>query len=166
MLLTDGLDVVLRVGEMADSGLVARKLGCAEFVVCASPDYLRAWGTPKRPQDLTRHRAIIYARPDEEPSTNWEFTAGDARLVVSVPIRLVIRDGVGGIDAAIKGCGIVRPFASTTREAVDKGELELLLPDWSSGRLDVFAVYPKSRTVPARVQAFVEFMQQRAASGL
>ena len=82
-------------------------------------------------------------------------TAGDARLVVSVPIRLVIRDGVGGIDAAIKGCGIVRPFASTTREAVDKGELELLLPDWSSGRLDVFAVYPKSRTVPARVQAFV-----------
>jgi len=160
MLLTAGLDIIVRVGDMADSGLVARKLGSAEFVVCASPAYLRVMGTPKQPQDLAKHEAIIYARPDEEPSTNWRFTRGDTRLVVSVPIRLVMRDGVGGIDAAIKGCGIVRSFEITTREAVAAGQLSRLLSDWSTGSLSVFAVYPGSRAVPAKVQAFVEFVQQ------
>ena len=160
MLLTAGLDIILRVSDMADSGLVARKLGSAEFVVCASPAYLRVMGTPKQPQDLSKHEAIIYARPDEEPSTNWRFTRGDTRLVVSVPIRLVMRDGVGGIDAAIKGCGIVRSFEITTREAVASGQLSRLLSDWSTGSLSVFAVYPGSRAVPAKVQAFVEFVQQ------
>jgi LysR family transcriptional regulator for bpeEF and oprC len=164
MLLTGGLDVMLHVGDMADSGLVARKLGSAQFVICASPDYLRVWGTPKQPQDLARHQAIIYARPDEEPSTNWEFIRGDTRHVVSVPIRLVMRDGVGGIDAAIKGCGIVRSFEIATREAVSAGRLELLLSEWSSGRLGVFAVYPKSRAVPAKVQAFLEFGQRILSS--
>jgi LysR family transcriptional regulator for bpeEF and oprC len=165
MLLTGGLDVMLHVGDMADSGLVARKLGSAQFVACASPDYLRVWGTPKQPQDLARHQAIIYARPDEEPSTNWEFTRGETRIVVSVPIRLVMRDGVGGIDAAIKGCGIVRSFEIATREAVSVGQLELLLSEWSSGRLGVFAVYPRSRAVPAKVQAFVEFVHQIVSGG-
>ena len=163
-LLTGGLDVMLHVGDMADSGLVARKLGSAQFVVCASPAYLCVWGTPKQPQDLARHQAIIYARPDEEPSTNWEFTRGETRIVVSVPIRLVMRDGVGGIDAAIKGCGIVRSFEIATREAVSAGQLELLLSDWSSGRLGVFAVYPRSRAVPAKVQAFLEFGQRILSS--
>ena len=160
MLLTAGLDIILRVSDMADSGLVARRLGSAEFVVCASPAYLRVMGTPKQPQDLAKHEAIIYARPDEEPSTNWRFTRGDTRLVVSMPIRLVMRDGVGGIDAAIKGCGIVRSFEITTREAVAAGQLSRLLSDWSTGSLSVFAVYPGSRAVPAKVQAFVEFVQQ------
>ena len=127
MLLTAGLDIILRVSDMADSGLVARRLGSAELVVCASPAYLRVMVTPKQPQDLAKHEAIIYARPGEEPSTNWRFTRGDTRLVVSVPIRLVMRDGVGGIDAAIKGCGIVRSFEITTREAVAAGQLSRLL---------------------------------------
>ena len=164
MLLTGGLDVMLRIGGMADSGLIARQLGSTAFVVCASSAYLRSWGTPKQPQDLTKHQAIIYAMPEEEPSTNWEFIKGDTRRVVSVPIRLILRDGVGGIDAAIKGCGILRPFEIAAREAVAVGQLQLLLPDWSSARLGVFAVYPKSRAVPAKVQAMVEFVQRMLSS--
>ena len=160
MLLKGGLDVMLRIGDMADSGLIARHVGEAEFVVCASSAYLRAWGMPKQPQDLVKHQAIIYAMPDEEPSTNWEFIRGDSRCVVSVPIRLVVRDGIGGIDAAIKGCGVLRPFATAVREAIAVGKLELLLADWSSAKLGVFAVYPRSRVVPAKVQAFVEFAQR------
>jgi LysR family transcriptional regulator, regulator for bpeEF and oprC len=164
MLLSDGLDVMLRIGEMADSGLVARHLGWAEFVVCASPTYLREWGKPMQPQDLARHQAVIYAMPDEEPSTQWEFTKGDARCAVTVPIRLIIRDGVGGIDAAVNGCGILRPFGIAVEDAVGAGQLELLLPGWSSGRVAVFAVFPKSRAVPAKVHAFVEFANQMLSS--
>jgi LysR family transcriptional regulator for bpeEF and oprC len=147
----------LRIGDMADSGLVARHLGWAEFVVCASPAYLREWGKPTQPQDLARHQAIIYAMPDEGPSVQWDFAKGDARCAVTIPIRLIIRDGVGGIDAAVNGCGILRPFGIAVEDVVSAGQLELLLPGWSSGSVAVFAVFPKSRAVPAKVQAFVEF---------
>jgi len=164
MLLTGGLDVMLRIGDMPDSGLVARKLGWAKFVVCASPTYLRKWGKPTQPQDLAKHQAIIYAMPDEEPSTDWEFVKGDARCVVSVPIRLIVRDGVGGLDAAIKGCGVVRPFDIAAREAISAGQLTVVLPGWSSGKLALFAVFPKSRVVPAKVQAFVEFVHRTLSS--
>ena len=164
MLLTDGLDVMLRIGDMADSGLIARQLGWAEFVVCASPDYLRARGEPTRPEDLSRHQAIIYAIPDEEPSTEWEFTRDDERSVVSVPVRVIIRDGIGGLEAAINGCGVLRPFGIAAKEAISAGKLQVLLPDWSSGRLPVFAVFPKSRAIPAKVQAFVELAQRMIAS--
>ena len=163
-LLTDGLDVMLRVGDMTDSGLIARQLGSAEFVVCASPSYLRIWGTPTRPEDLARHQAIVYAIPDEEPSTRWEFANNDDRCVVSVPVRVIIRDGVGGIEAAIHGCGILRPFRVAAREAIAAGQLQVLLPDWSSGKLPIFAVFPKSRAVPAKVQAFIELAQRMMAS--
>jgi LysR family transcriptional regulator for bpeEF and oprC len=147
----------LWIGDMADSGLVARHLGWAEFVVCASPAYLREWGKPTQPQDLAIHQAIIYAMPDEGPSVQWDFAKGDARCAVTVPIRLIIRDGVGGIDAAVNGCGILRPFGIAVEDVVSAGQLELLLPGWSSGSVAVFAVFPKSRAVPAKVQAFVEF---------
>jgi len=160
MLLKGGLDVMVRIGDMADSGLIAHRVGTAEFCVCASSAYLRAQGRPKEPQDLAKHQAIIYAMPDEEPSTSWEFIKANARCLVSVPIRLVVRDGVGGIDAAIKGCGILRPFAIAAKEAVSSGQLEVVLSDWSSAKFGVFAAYPKSRVVPAKVQAFLGHMQR------
>ena len=159
MLLTGGLDVIVRIGEMADSGLVARQLGWTEFVVCASPAYLRARGRPTKPEDLANHPAIIYARPDEEPNLEWEFVRGASQRVVAVPMRLVVRDGVGGVDAAIKGCGILRPFEIAVREAVAAGQLEVLLPEWSSDKVALFAVFPKRRMLPAKVQAFLDFVQ-------
>jgi DNA-binding transcriptional LysR family regulator len=79
-------------------------------------------------------------------------------------MRLVVRDGVGGIDAAIKGCGILRPFELAIREAVSAGQLQLLLRDWSSDKVGVFAVSPKRRVVPAKVQAFVDFVHRILSS--
>jgi LysR family transcriptional regulator for bpeEF and oprC len=156
---------MLRIGDMTDSGLVGRRLGRAEFVVCASPAYLRKWGKPMEPQDLSHHQAIIYAMPDEEPSTQWKFVKGEVRRDVTVPVRLIIRDGVGGIEAASKGCGILRPFEIAARDAISAGQLEVVLPGWSSGKLAVFAVFPKSRGgIPSKVQAFVDFAQHTLSS--
>jgi LysR family transcriptional regulator, regulator for bpeEF and oprC len=156
-LVDSGLDVVLRIGPMADSSLLARRLGWAEFVVCASPDYLKRWGEPRRPQDLAQHQAIIYSRPDEEISTRWEFTRGRERQVVSVPVRMTVRDGVGLVDAGVGGGGVLRPYEVATRQHLESGALTVLLPEWSSGRHPVYAAFANSRPVPAKVRAFVEF---------
>jgi len=156
-LLDRGLDVVLCIGHLADSTLVARRIGWAQFVVCASPDYLRRWGEPKRPQDLAEHRTIIYARPDEEPNTRWEFTRGRERQVVTVPVRMVVRDGVGLVDAGVGGGGVFRPYEFAARRYVAAGTLKVLMPDWSGAKHPVCAVSSSSRHVPAKVRAFLEF---------
>ena len=156
-LLDRGLDVVLCIGRLADSTLVARRIGWAQFVVCASPAYLRRWGEPKRPQDLAKHRAIIYARPDEEPNTRWDFTRGRERQVVTVPVGMVVRDGVGLVDAGAGGGGVLRPYEFAARRHVAAGNLKILMPDWSGSRHPVSAVFSSSRHVPAKVRAFLEF---------
>lgn len=152
-----GLDVMLCIGPLADSTLVARRVGWAHFVVCASPEYLRRWGEPKRPQDLTRHRAVIYARPDEEAGTRWEFARGKERQVVSIPVGMVVRDGVGLVDAGAGGCGILRPYELAARRHIRQGLLKVLMPEWSSPRHPVCAVLSSSGHVPAKVRVFVEF---------
>jgi LysR family transcriptional regulator for bpeEF and oprC len=156
-LLERGLDVVLCIGPLADSALVARRLGWARVVVCASPAYLRRWGEPRRPQDLARHRAVIFARPDEEPNTRWALTRGAERRVVSVRAGMVVRDGVGLVDAAVGGAGLVRPYECAARPHVEAGRLKIVMPEWSSGRQPVSAAFPTRRHVPAKVRVFLEF---------
>jgi LysR family transcriptional regulator for bpeEF and oprC len=158
-LVESGLDVVLRIGPMADSTLLARRLGWADFVVCASPAYLKRWGEPHRPQDLAQHRAIVYARPDEAISTRWEFTRGSERQVVSVPVRMTLRDGVGLVDAGAGSAGVVRPYEVAARHYVAAGALTVLLRDWSSGRHPLYAAFANSRPVPAKIRVFLEFVR-------
>jgi DNA-binding transcriptional LysR family regulator len=152
-----GLDVVLHIGRLDDSALVALPLGWADFVVCASAGYLEAHGVPQHPDDLARHDAIVYARPDEDPRTRWEFTRDGVRHVAALRIRLVMRDGLGAITAAIHDCGLARPYEVAVRRALKSGELLAVLGDWSGDRQPVHAVFPKSNHVPAKVRAFVEF---------
>src|SRR5207248_653217 len=71
-----GLDVLLHIGTLADSNLVARRLSWVRPIVCASPAYLQTWGVPQHPEDLIKHRAVIYGRADESSNTKWTFVRG------------------------------------------------------------------------------------------
>jgi LysR family transcriptional regulator, regulator for bpeEF and oprC len=158
--LDEGLDLVLRIGHLADSSLIARPLGNACFVVCASPAYLERYGEPQHPRELTGHRAVIFARRDEEPSTRWEFERGKERHVVEVPVRLISRDGVGLVDAAAGGCGIARPFDLAAHDSIAAGRLHILLRDWSSGSQPIHAVLPPmARGTSAKVSTFLAFTE-------
>ncbi len=156
----DGLDVVLRIGALGDSGLISRRIAWTTAVTCASRAYLRQWGVPHGPEDLVRHRAIVYARRDEEPNARWEFLKGTSREVVEVPMRVVARDGIGITDAALGGCGIARPYDFSVRRLLAAGQLERVLPRWSGERVGVFAVLPAySHRAPAKVRACIEFFE-------
>lgn len=155
--LDQGLDIALRVGELADSGLVARPMGSVQFIVVASPDYLRTHGTPLQPDDLLRHRAVVYGRADEEPGNRWEFERGDERRSVAVPVRLIVRDGVGVVEAAIRGIGITRVYSLAVATPLVEGRLVPLLSGWTSARQPVHALYPRREHSPAKVRAFLDY---------
>lgn len=158
----DGLDVVLHIGPLPDSGLLARPIGWTRPVVCASPEYLATWGEPRHPADLARHRAVIYARRDEESNTRWAFQRGDESCEVDVPVRTIVRDGIGLVDAALGGCGIARPSDLAAHGALVSGQLRALLTDWTGSRRSVSAVLPPhARAMPAKVQVFLDYATNR-----
>jgi LysR family transcriptional regulator for bpeEF and oprC len=155
----EGLDLLIHVGQLFDSNLLRRRLGSTRSVTCASPAYLAAWGVPGHPGDLERHRAVVYGRHDEAPNTRWEFRRGEERHFVEVPVRLVSRDGVGLVDAAVGGCGLARPFDIVARPYLAEGRLVEVLPDWTSERLEVSAVMPPGkRGASAKVRTYLEFL--------
>jgi len=163
--LDEGLDVVLRIGKLPESGLVSRHLGWTHSVVCASPTYLTARGEPRHPRDLAQHRAAIYARRDEEQNTRWQFTRRSETQVVDVPVGFIARDGIGLVDVLVGGGCIGRPLDFAVRTHLANGALKALLTDWASERLAVYAVMPQSqRHTFAKVAVFLEFVQGLLAS--
>jgi LysR family transcriptional regulator for bpeEF and oprC len=151
-----GLDVLLHIGTLADSNLVVRRLSWVRPVVCASPSYLQAWGIPHHPDDLKRHRAVIYGRADEQSNATWAFIRGGESHRVGVPVWLVVRDGIGVTDAVAGGCGIGRPFDIAIHRLLCSGAVHALLPDWDGPRYAVSAVTPAGRP-SIKVAAFIDF---------
>ena len=154
----EGLDLVIRIGPLADSGLVARSIGRVRSIACAAPSYLQSAGTPDHPDELSRHRGIIYGRRDEAPNAVWTFTKGKQRVTVSVPVRIVVRDGIGVTDAVVGGGGVALPLDISVRELLMTGTVVRLFLDWSGEQHPVFAVTAHGRGTPARVRAYIEFL--------
>lgn len=156
----EGLDVVARIGDLVDSALIAVPLGHVQSVVCAAPNYLATWGEPRQPDDLVRHRAIIYGRRDEASNTDWTLTKGRQRVKISMPVRLVLRDGIGLTDAVVGGCGIALPINISVRHLLTSRALRVLLPEWSGERYPVFAVMPPGPgNASAKVRVCLEFLK-------
>jgi LysR family transcriptional regulator, regulator for bpeEF and oprC len=155
-LLEAGLDVLLHIGALADSSFVAHRLGWTRSIICASPAYLRGRRRPEHPRDLAAHRAIIPGRGDEESFARWSFARSADQEVVSVPVSLVVRDGVGLVDAAASGAGVGRIYEIAARRHLETGALVPLLTEWAAGREPVDAVLPGRRHVPAKVGRFLE----------
>jgi DNA-binding transcriptional LysR family regulator len=155
----EGLDLVLHIGALSDSSMIARPLGSTRPLVCATPAYLASRGEPQHPKDLAQHRAVIYARRDEAPNTRWIFLKGRDTCEVDVPVCFVSRDGVGLVDAALSGCGLARPLEIAARHLLATGQLREVLSGWSGEPQAVTAVLsPQGRTPPAKVRLYVEYI--------
>lgn len=155
----EGLDLVLHVGPLSDSSLIARPLGTTRPIVCASPAYLADRGEPRHPSELAGHTAVIYARRDEASNTRWTFRKGKQTIDVDVPVRVVSRDGVGLVDAASSGCGVARPLDIAARHLVEAGLLNEILADWTADKLAISAVLPpQGRSAAAKVRLYVDFV--------
>jgi DNA-binding transcriptional LysR family regulator len=155
----DGLDLVLHMGALSDSSMIARPLGWTRPIVCAAPAYLASRGELRHPSELAGHRAVIYARRDEASNTRWTFSRHGETCDVDVPVRVISRDGIGLVDAALSGCGVARPFEIAARHWVATGHLRELLTDWTGEQQPITAVLPpQGRTAPAKVRLYVEYV--------
>ena len=156
-LLEEGVDVAVRIGRLRDSSLIARRLFDARSVVCASQSYLDRYGVPATPEDLGRHRCLLYSNiPDP---TRWVCSdRSGTRHEVRVTGALTASSGDFLLAAAIQGLGIAVEPTFNAGEAISRGELVPLLTDYEWPVSPAWAVYPPTRHLSYRVRAFIDYL--------
>ena len=160
---TSGLDVAIRLGGIVSEHLVVRKLGMVARKLVAAPAYLAQAGTPRTPQDLIDHPYVkfsLIATGETVPLVrNGER--------VDAPIRPAFISNMANVlvDALVAGRGIGAAQVMKIHTHLASGALVEVLPDWTYEPMPIHAVYPSSRFIPARVRAFVSFVEGRIKSG-
>lgn len=161
-LLAEGVDVALRIADLPDSSLVARRLAPIQVMVCASPEYLEQHGVPRTPQELAQHACLTYSNlPDPEI---WRYHGLDGKPAsVRVPSRLQANNGDFMCRAAVAGHGITRQPTFILYRAIERGLLVPILRDYAWPGINAYTVYPRTRHLSRRVRAFVDFLAGRFA---
>ena len=156
-LIADGFDLAIRISRLEDSTLIARKLSSTRLIVCASPDYLAYHGTPVIPTDLTHDHTILHYR---QTSDSWQFQQDGSPISLYLQGMLAANNGNFLCDAAIAGQGIIHSPDFICYQAVQSGQLQVILRDFMvDNELGIFVVYPQTRYLPRRSQILIEYLQ-------
>lgn len=153
------VDVALRIGPLADSSLIAARIGEIHRVACASPAYLTARGRPQSPADLATHDCISYAAV-QSPGA-WSFLQDGGEQIVPVRSRLVVGSYESAVDAACAGVGVTLAFSYHVAGLVKAGALETCLDAHRPPPVPISFVYPSNRFMAVKLRAFLDFALPR-----
>jgi DNA-binding transcriptional LysR family regulator len=156
-LLEENVDVAIRLGDLADSSLTARKIGEAERLVVASPEYLARRGSPRSPGELVGHDAIVYT--PNAGAEQWRFRKGTSEVSVSVPSRLVCTAAEGVREAVLAGLGVAIISRWMMMAELRSGIVTPLLTEWELPSTALWAVFPAGRLPTTKARAFVSWFE-------
>jgi DNA-binding transcriptional LysR family regulator len=157
-LVSDGFDLAIRIGSLKDSELVATRLASNRRVLCASPEYLRRHGVPKKPEDLAKHECLLMA-VSRDASDTWHLRGPDGNEV-AVRVKSRLKSNLGEVirDAALGGQGISLHSTWHVCEDLRAGRLKQVLPDYQLPESGIYAVMPERRMVLPRVRSFIDLL--------
>jgi DNA-binding transcriptional LysR family regulator len=158
-LVAAGVDVALRIGQLADSAVITRKIGQCHRRVLATPAYLAASGVPQTPADLLAHQAIVYAQRDGRPT--WSFRQGTAETTITVSGRLRVSAMEGVREGVLAGLGFAIASQWAFAPEIKSGAVISVLDDWSLPAVDLWVMFPTGRQPSAKARAFAAFIERR-----
>ncbi|RVD48058.1 MULTISPECIES: LysR family transcriptional regulator [unclassified Mesorhizobium] len=161
-LVEDGIDLAFRTGTLQDSTLIARKLGAARRLLCASPDYLARYGMPEGPADLARHRCVI-AGPSAS-GAHWVLDGPRGQETVVVAGRFAANEMQAVVAAALAGFGVAQLPQAMAEGLIDQGRLQRVLEDYTTPAGGLHVLYPSSRHLSPLVKAFIELAAERISN--
>jgi LysR family transcriptional regulator for bpeEF and oprC len=157
-LVGEGIDCAIRVAKLADSSLVARRLGGTRLVTLAAPEYLASKPAPRTPEELAGHNCIGFRLAHLGAAAPWLFRRAGERVVIEPKGNLMCDTGEAHLAAAIAGVGVIQTLSIVTMGLVGSGRLVTLLDDWSSAGPPMSLVYAPGKPVPAKIRAFADFV--------
>ncbi|MGK4475792.1 LysR family transcriptional regulator [Aeromonas molluscorum] len=156
-LIAEGIDVALRLGDLDDSGLVARKLSRCQMKVLATPDYFRTMGKPGTPQEILHHQVVVYSLR-QGGGQRWLFRRAEEQVQLTTRGRLTVSAAEGLRAAILAGLGLAITSEWMFAPELARGEVVTVLDDWQLPALDLWAIYPSGRLMSAKARAFVDFV--------
>ena len=158
-LVEEGFDLAIRIGELPDTRLIARRIDSAVFVVCASPAYLAKAGRPASLEDVAEHACVVARSASSGRTLGWRLARRDGEIEEITPgSRIVVDNGEALIDAALAGAGLVYIHSYMIAEYVSQGRLEVVIDTGASQRIGVFALYPAARQLSPKVRVLVDHL--------
>lgn len=155
-LLEEGFDLGIRIGELKDSSMRARKLGEVSLVTVASPSYIQCYGQPAHPNQLKQHTLI--ASSSNDFSRDWQFMEQGSKLSQRIQPRLTVTTNQAAIDAAISGLGIARAVSYQVADVLERQQLSLILTDYQPKPLPIHIIHQESHHSSSKVRAFIDLM--------
>lgn len=162
----EAIDVAIRTGPLRDSTLVARPFGRQELLLFAAPSYLERHGTPTTLAQLNDHTAVLFRVPGNGRDRSWQLRSGRRNVELMPPSKVRADDGDAIVSAAVLGMGIGQVPHYMVSDRIERGELVELLPQMRPPAMQIAAVMPSGRMIPARVRALLELIELRRDSML
>lgn len=162
-LVREGIDCVLRVGNLQDSSMVAQQITQIAQVTCASPAYLARHGRPTTLETLDQHQAVNFISSATGRPYPLEFLVDGALRQLTLPGPVAVTGADMYTAGALAGLGIVQVPRYRVEQELTRGELEVLLPELAPPALPVYVLYPQSRQLSPRVRVFVDFLKDAFA---
>jgi DNA-binding transcriptional LysR family regulator len=163
-LIEEGIDVSLRMGDLEDSGLTARRIGQARRLVVGTPAYFRRAGEPHIPADLAARECVIYAKgPGRDV---WLFRKDGSEISVAVQGRFRVSAAEGVRSAVLAGIGLAVASEWMFSPELAVGGVIAVLTDWAITPIDLWAVFPAGRVASAKARSFADFVEERLAAAM
>lgn len=164
-LIEEGIDLVVRIGELADSsGLVARRLTTQKLVICAAPAYLKAFGEPQCVDALARHRCVVGFRRNQPLS--WLIKSADGKITrFTPPPTFEMADGDAMLAATLAGCGLSQLPRWLVAESLASGALVEVLAETAGGEMPISAIWPKNRQMLPKIRYAVDALIKAGLEG-
>lgn len=157
-IVAEGYDLALRISQLKDSNLVAKKLCPIRLLVCASQMYLEQFGTPQTPEELANHRCLHYTYQEEK--NTWSFTKDGKDFPVKVNGHFNANNGDALRLAALAGGGLILQPTFIVGKDIQAGKLKAVLTDYTPKQLNLYAVYAHRQYLSAKVRLFIDFLAQ------
>ena len=162
-LLTERIDIAIRLGQLTDSTLIAQRLMQTRYYVCASPDYLERFGTPKIPEDIEQHNCLLFPLPGF--NTRWIFKEKKENVQeILIQGNTIISNAIALQQCAINGMGLALLADWLIDDNIGNGELVKLFPDYQVTATDfntaAWLLYPSRAYIPLKVKVFVEELRK------
>jgi DNA-binding transcriptional LysR family regulator len=157
-LVTDGIDVAIRIGELADASLMTKKLISSRRIICAAPKYLDRYGIPKTPDELADHNCLSL-NAQKTTLNQWRFRDASGQREIRVRGNFEVNSGQALYEAILAGGGIGRVIQVLSQRELTSGQLVHLLKEYEEDNdVGIYAVFPAQRYLLPKVQCFVEFL--------
>jgi DNA-binding transcriptional LysR family regulator len=165
-LIDDHIDIAVRIGGLADSALVATRVGAVRNVVCGSPAYFAAHGVPKKPEDLSALTAVTF--DPFSPSQHWVFRDPKSKreLRVAVRPRLTVNTAEAAIDGAAASLGVTRVLSYQVTQAISDGRIQIVLAEYEPAPSPVSLIHGPQGLTPLKVRMALDFAAPRLRARL